>query len=148
MELLLSCGANPCQSLEDGCTALYTAAWQGQLEALKLLVGAGANVNVADKVRTRYLCQCSAHVCGWHPLLAQDGDTPLHTAARKGHVACLKFLLAYELEGQDSDSSPTVIIASVPGEQERRQRVCEADAGSASTPAPSNTSGGKANTKK
>jgi ankyrin repeat protein len=37
--------------VQAGLTALHYAAWQGSVEAVELLLDAGANVNAADPVR-------------------------------------------------------------------------------------------------
>ena len=51
------------------------------MEALKLLVGAGANVNVADKVRTRYyanaVLMCADGTRFWHRMAIHHCIRPL-----------------------------------------------------------------------
>ena len=40
-----------CILIQDGNTALHKAAWEGHTETVDCLVSAGADVNVANKVR-------------------------------------------------------------------------------------------------
>ena len=51
--LTISCSYNhpffPC--IQDGCTALRTASFHGQHKVVELLLGAGANPDLQDKVR-------------------------------------------------------------------------------------------------
>ena len=44
--LFKSCAA----TLQDGWTALYCGAWEGYTAAVEVLVAAGANMNIGDKV--------------------------------------------------------------------------------------------------
>lgn len=56
---------------EEGMTPLLWTAYEGQLEALKLLIGRGGNPGVRNN----------------------SGDTALHLAAKRGHIACVDLLL-------------------------------------------------------
>ncbi|XP_069579473.1 pre-mRNA splicing regulator USH1G [Brachyistius frenatus] len=58
---------------EDGMTPTLWAAYHGNLEALRLIVGRGGDPDRCDI---------------W-------GNTPLHLAAANGHHACLSFLVAF-----------------------------------------------------
>jgi len=60
---LIKLGADLNSTNSDGRTAVWTAADEGHLDIIKLLVDAGADVNIADN----YL-----------------NDTPLHIAANYG----------------------------------------------------------------
>jgi len=55
----------------DGDTPLHVMAWRNDLEAVQLLVAAGANVNAVGDM----------------------GETPLHVAVRSGNVAMVEVLL-------------------------------------------------------
>jgi ankyrin repeat protein len=55
-----------------GATPLHTAAWRGDLAMARLLIDAGARINVLDD---------------------RSGETPLHSAARGAEPAMLVFLL-------------------------------------------------------
>jgi ankyrin repeat protein len=57
------------------------AAWKGHVGALEVLIDkGGADINAIPEDSTRYM-------------MDDDWGTPLHAAAAKGHVACVKFLL-------------------------------------------------------
>ncbi|XP_026856172.1 Usher syndrome type-1G protein homolog isoform X2 [Electrophorus electricus] len=58
---------------EDGMTPTLWAAYHGNLEALRLIVGRGGNPDKCDI---------------W-------GNTPLHLAAANGHLNCLSFLVSF-----------------------------------------------------
>ncbi|XP_026073909.1 Usher syndrome type-1G protein homolog [Carassius auratus] len=58
---------------EDGMTPTLWAAYHGNLEALRLIVGRGGNPDKCDI---------------W-------GNTPLHLAASNGHLNCLSFLVSF-----------------------------------------------------
>ncbi|XP_034047200.1 Usher syndrome type-1G protein isoform X2 [Thalassophryne amazonica] len=58
---------------EDGMTPTLWAAYHGNLEALRLIVGRGGNPDQCDM---------------W-------GNTPLHLAAANGHLNCLFFLVSF-----------------------------------------------------
>ena len=64
--------ARPNAAGNYGQTALHAAAYADNVEAAKLLVDKGGNVNVRDT----------------------DRDTPLHTACRHGHKKIAEFLIA------------------------------------------------------
>ena len=78
---------------QDGDTPLHWAARIGHTEVVKLLLEKGADVNAEDKVRpprsprSPQLTRSRAR--------SQDGDTPLHDAARRGHTEAAKLLLEY-----------------------------------------------------
>src|SRR5262249_39699936 len=53
IERLLKAGVNPNATSEEGQTALLTAALSGKVDALKLLLSHGAQINVAEPVRSQ-----------------------------------------------------------------------------------------------
>ncbi|MHB2025675.1 MAG: ankyrin repeat domain-containing protein [Elusimicrobiota bacterium] len=71
---LIAQGADPNSSDLAGRTALYWAADQGDLKMTKLLVRAGANVNLA----------------------AQDGQTPLDRASLRVHAEVMRYLIKHD----------------------------------------------------
>jgi len=73
LESLLSAGADVQAKDAEGRTALIRAAEQGDPESIRRLLDTGADVNARD---------------------TKIGQSPLHTAAWKGHVDAVKLLLA------------------------------------------------------
>lgn len=67
--ILLFILASPC--CQAGCTALYRASADGKEKSVRLLIEAGADVNLANS----------------------SGNTPLSVASRNGHVPVVKLLL-------------------------------------------------------
>ena len=65
-----------------GDTPLHFACWSNNLEAVKLLLEAGANVNAKGEAE----------------------DTPLHVAVTVGNVTMVQFLLAHGASWQDIDA--------------------------------------------
>lgn len=55
-----------------GNSALFWASWKGHADCVELLLSAGANPNLKDKLY----------------------ETPLHAASRNGHVAIVQMLLS------------------------------------------------------
>ena len=100
---------------QDGYTPLYIATFNGHETCVKMLLAAGADTDAKDNVRIGKLCvshflccrQLSQHVSPRNPPPSQDGYTPLHTAALKGHVACVQLLLG---AGADKDAKADVRI--------------------------------------
>ena len=102
--------------LQHGFTALYWAAGNGHLEALRVLLEAGANVTPQTKVRSLLQNETppESDPCGprfrgrlilivvssltrrnHHPVsLSQNGATPLHFASSYGHAPVVALLLA------------------------------------------------------
>lgn len=57
---------------EEGMTPLLWTAYEGRLDALKLLIGRGGDPSVRNN----------------------SGDTALHLAAKKGHIECVNLLVS------------------------------------------------------
>ena len=74
LEVLREATKKDCNSRdEDGMTPTLWAAFEGNQEALTLLVGRGGNPDKCDHY----------------------GNTALHLAAAKGHLECVKFLVNF-----------------------------------------------------
>jgi ankyrin repeat protein len=85
--------------------ALLTAADSGDVEAVRLLADAGADVNAADR---------------W-------GNTPLLAASRRGHVACALYLLTLPHVGLDT--APADALGARYGREVARAIVVEVSRG-------------------
>ena len=124
----------------EGYTAAYAAVFAGNLQALKLLVEKGANINhtftaiCIDGQRTagatmlmaasvkghaniiRYLIQCGAIVNARTARGSADGDSALMSAAYAGEAACTRLLLEEHARGSlRSAASQPVASASAVG---------------------------------
>jgi ankyrin repeat protein len=92
----------------DGVAALHRAAANGHLKVVRLLVGAGADVNVKSRQVARalpvlpvlpvllllLLLLLLRHAIGVHTLVVgRDGWTPLHWAAERGRAEVARLLL-------------------------------------------------------
>lgn len=74
LDVLKEATRNDCNSRdEDGMTPTLWAAFEGNLEALRLLVGRGGDPDKADHF----------------------GNTALHFSAARGHMSCVKFLVNF-----------------------------------------------------
>lgn len=62
---------NVCTQFQAGCAALLRASSNGSTESARVLIEAGADINLANS----------------------SGNTPLSVAARNGHIAIVKLLL-------------------------------------------------------
>lgn len=84
---------------EDGMTPTLWAAFQGNLEALRLLVGRGGDPEKAN----------------YH-----FGQTALHIAAGRGHMNCVTFLVGFEanLWALDHDLHTPLDLAALAGRKE------------------------------
>uniref|UniRef100_A0A8D8YX61 Usher syndrome type-1G protein homolog n=1 Tax=Cacopsylla melanoneura TaxID=428564 RepID=A0A8D8YX61_9HEMI len=84
---------------EDGMTPTLWAAFQGNLEALRLLVGRGGDPEKAN----------------YH-----FGQTALHVAAGRGHMNCVTFLVGFEanLWALDHDLHTPMDLAALAGRKE------------------------------
>ncbi|XP_055608989.1 pre-mRNA splicing regulator USH1G [Uranotaenia lowii] len=77
----------------DGMTPVLWAAFEGRLEALKLLVGRGGDPDKSD----------------------QFGNTALHLASAKGHMQCVDFLVQFgvNLYAMDIDNHTAQDLAAI-----------------------------------
>lgn len=77
----------------DGMTPVLWAAFEGRLEALKLLVGRGGDPDKSD----------------------QFGNTALHLASAKGHMPCVDFLVQFgvNLYALDIDNHTAQDLAAI-----------------------------------
>jgi len=84
---------------------LHSAAGTGQLEVIRYLVEAGAEVDAGDS----------------------DGSTPLHVAALRGHLACVDFLIekGADIAYQDRNGAWSLSFAVSGGKEEVIARLIE-----------------------
>jgi ankyrin repeat protein len=105
MTLLLKAGADVRVRMDgDGCTPALLAAMHGNLPCLKALVTiGGADTALNDGCSALYAACFTGHAgmtklllnagaCAYTPV--ENGDTPVHVAARNGHSECLQLLLS------------------------------------------------------
>lgn len=94
----------------DGSSPLYSAAWFGDIDMLKLLLKAGANVNVQVSKNTKT-----------PDMNRVRGSTPLHIASCKGLVETVKYLIEQgaDINIRDSKGVLPIEIAVI----ERRPNV-------------------------
>uniref|UniRef100_A0A672Q0B8 Uncharacterized protein n=1 Tax=Sinocyclocheilus grahami TaxID=75366 RepID=A0A672Q0B8_SINGR len=82
---------------KEGNTALHEVSWHGFSSCVKLLVKAGANVQVKNKVSHFHGFFSTNQLLGFDWLQPRNTmicDTCLHIAARYNHLAMIKILLA------------------------------------------------------
>jgi len=90
MKVLLAKGARPDGVEKSGRPPLHVACARGDLEAVRLLIAGGANVNA----RWTYVDR------GWR-VLPPTNQTPLHLAAAFAHLEVVRLLLE---SGADADA--------------------------------------------
>ena len=74
--------------VQDGTTAIYVAAANGHLMAVKLLIAAKAQADIQNKVRFNcFFLVKTKRIC------IQHGWTALHRASQKGHSEIVRMLL-------------------------------------------------------
>jgi ankyrin repeat protein len=89
--------ATPGVRAQNGRTPLHFAAVDGRTACLRLLLERGANKGAKDTVRSLLVRTCAPCFPYNAGCLActQFGDTPLHDAARRGHVECAQALVQH-----------------------------------------------------
>jgi ankyrin repeat protein len=129
--LLLKSGANPNTPIATGETPLMTCARTGNVDAVKLLVEFGANVNTAEPtqgqnalmwaIAERHFAVVQALIAAHADLKAasKQGFTPIHFAARVGDLDSLKALIAagvdidYPTQGGAAAGYTPLLVASL-----------------------------------
>lgn len=66
---------------------MHSAAWNGHLEVVKVLIESGADANIANNVRYR--------IVDWYrkSCLYQDAQTALHLAVQNSHILVVEALI-------------------------------------------------------
>ena len=111
VDALVAAGCQLEAETSQGCTACYYAAQLNQVEVLRRLIRAGADVNRATS--------CS------------KGLRPLHVAAQNGHAAVIDCLLAARavVDSCNSDGVTALIVASQQGKLEAVRSLIRGGAG-------------------
>jgi len=125
LKLLLQAGADPNQRGRSGLPLVEEALRQKNLEALRLLLEAGARVRSPDEKKS--LLHVAAEIGdeaivdylirrGFDPDAPDaSGRTPLHYAAEEGHVAVIKRLLEtgrVDLNARDAEGRTPLMLAA------------------------------------
>lgn len=124
---LLRSGANPNARDAEGMTALHYAAYQGNMDAAKLLAAAQADLNAKDSLGLTPLHAAAfegrAHVANYLLQRGADagakdaaGNTPLHYAVLNGHLEAAEALLtggADPLAANARNQSPAQIAQAL-----------------------------------
>ena len=94
---------------QDGWAPIHVAAQKGQVACIDALVRRGADVNRAEEeVQWCGICMCMSRRCAADH--EQEGATPTHVAARKGHVDCIEALVRH---GADVNMAGKVSVEHV-----------------------------------
>ena len=109
---------------DNGWTLLRTASWSGQEQCVKVLLEAGAKVNLYDgELRTALRAACWAGHLECVKLLLEagadidhvdsEGRTALIAACYMGHIACVRELIIWgaDIEIQDQDGRTALSVA-------------------------------------
>jgi ankyrin repeat protein len=126
---ILTQGANVDATDRDGTTALMFAAQQGYTEIVRVLIEAGANLNLPRKrygLTALMLAASEARADVLQTLVAagadvnaknDDGSTALMIAAHKGHLMVVQILLGAgaDVNLQDKDEDSALKLAAQEG---------------------------------
>lgn len=95
LEQLLQEGADPNAADNNGVLPLLAAAYEGQLEASRVLIEGGAEVNYVPVGLSEFALAKSHAPLSERELMeaAARGDTALHAAVRQGHLEVARLLL-------------------------------------------------------
>jgi ankyrin repeat protein len=114
VQLLLENGAMPDELDENGDSMLHVVARQGDLSMAKMLIAAGADVNIRNPTGATPLHYAAAGRTELASLLltggadvsarANNGDTPLHDAALRGNREMVELLLAHGADASVKNS--------------------------------------------
>ena len=114
IERLLKAGADPNATSEEGQTALMTAALNGKVEAIKLLLARGAEANLKEPTRGQSALMWASsegNTAAAETLVeagadlkasSKGGFTPLLFAVRGGHAETVRALLARGANANDT----------------------------------------------
>jgi ankyrin repeat protein len=135
VEILLKAGANPNAALPTGETPLMAAARTGKVDAVKVLLARGADVNAKETLKGQtglMWAVAERHLTVAKTLIehganvkarSNNGATPLLFAAREGDLALARLLLAQGADVNEADSTGTgvLLMATVRGHVELAQ---------------------------
>lgn len=105
VKMMINAGADVDAYDRNGNTALHMAARDGQTKMMKLLLNVGAKLTNCDRWTILHsaaacgltdLCRCilnESPVCDVVNALDEDGQSPLHVAAIRGHSKTMRLLL-------------------------------------------------------
>ena len=104
LKVLLDCGGDVNKTNNYGRTPLFVVSMGGHVAAIKLLLGRGADISMAEDVGETspvYIASARGEAEAAHVLLKaganarvadSDGDTALHAAAKFGHLDVVRVL--------------------------------------------------------
>ncbi|XP_069565490.1 ankyrin repeat and death domain-containing protein 1B isoform X2 [Brachyistius frenatus] len=140
VQLLLQRRVKVDQKDKYGVVPIHLAAWFGSLEILKLLVQAGAEQKVENESGHRAFALAAEHGCVEILEILMEpynmatmkpnkrGDTPLHLAARTGHLDAVQLLLqSFDTRDEvNMDGETALYQAAVNGQEECALALLEA----------------------